>query len=85
MIVTEAGDALCLVLNETEKRTTFVFETIPRTSNLKSSKGEDMASVMNAVGFDAMTVGNHEFDFGLHQLRRLSKQTISQSSHLTYM
>ena len=39
-----------------------------------SSKGEDMASVMNAVGFDAMTVGNHEFDFGLDQLRRLSKQ-----------
>ena len=33
-----------------------------------------MASVMNAVGFDAMTVGNHEFDFGLDQLRRLSKQ-----------
>ena len=33
-----------------------------------------MAAVMNAVGFDAMTVGNHEFDFGLDQLRRLSKQ-----------
>ncbi|WP_313020465.1 5'-nucleotidase C-terminal domain-containing protein [Macrococcoides bohemicum] len=28
------------------------------------SKGADMAKVMNAVGYDAMTVGNHEFDFG---------------------
>ena len=51
-----------------------------------SSKGEDMATVMNAVGYDAMTVGNHEFDFGLDQLRRLSKQiNFSQSSHLTSM
>lgn len=28
------------------------------------SKGEDMAKAMNAVGYDAMTAGNHEFDFG---------------------
>ncbi|WP_414050473.1 5'-nucleotidase C-terminal domain-containing protein [Macrococcus animalis] len=28
------------------------------------SKGEDMAKAMNAIGYDAMTVGNHEFDFG---------------------
>lgn len=28
------------------------------------SKGADMAKAMNAVGYDAMTVGNHEFDFG---------------------
>lgn len=28
------------------------------------SKGADMAKVMNAIGYDAMAVGNHEFDFG---------------------
>ncbi|OJG72074.1 5-nucleotidase [Enterococcus quebecensis] len=28
------------------------------------SKGMDMVNVMNAVGYDAMAVGNHEFDFG---------------------
>lgn len=28
------------------------------------SKGMDMVEIMNAVGYDAMAVGNHEFDFG---------------------
>lgn len=28
------------------------------------SKGMDMAKIMNEVGYDAMAVGNHEFDFG---------------------
>lgn len=28
------------------------------------SKGMDMAEIMNEVGYDAMAVGNHEFDFG---------------------
>lgn len=36
-----------------------------------SSQGENMADVMNSIGYDAMTVGNHEFDFGLYQLKRL--------------
>ncbi|MGT2906248.1 5'-nucleotidase C-terminal domain-containing protein [Streptococcus dentiloxodontae] len=39
-----------------------------------SSKGEDMATIMNAIGYDAMTIGNHEFDFGLNQLVNLSEQ-----------
>ncbi|MGM0218907.1 5'-nucleotidase C-terminal domain-containing protein [Enterococcus sp. AZ126] len=29
------------------------------------SKGKDMVKIMNEVGYDAMAVGNHEFDFGL--------------------
>ena len=35
-----------------------------------SLKGEEMAKAMNA-GYDAMAVGNHEFDFGYDQLKKL--------------
>ncbi|PNZ30843.1 5'-nucleotidase [Staphylococcus petrasii] len=38
------------------------------------SKGEEMAKAMNGVGYAAMTIGNHEFDFGYDQLMRLQKQ-----------
>lgn len=73
------GDALLSgIVNDTRsKGTTLVFDSGDSFQGLpisNSSKGEDMAAVMNAVGFDAMTVGNHEFDFGLDQLHRLSKQ-----------
>jgi 2',3'-cyclic-nucleotide 2'-phosphodiesterase (5'-nucleotidase family) len=32
-------------------------------------KGESVIELMNAMGFDAMVVGNHEFDFGQETLR----------------
>lgn len=35
------------------------------------SKGEEMAKAMNEVGYDAMAIGNHEFDFGYDQLKKL--------------
>ena len=35
------------------------------------SKGESIIKVMNAVGYDATTVGNHEFDYGIEQQKRL--------------
>lgn len=73
------GDALLssIVNDYRSKGTTLVFDSGDSFQGLpisNSSKGEDMATIMNAVGYDAMTVGNHEFDFGLDQLRRLSKQ-----------
>lgn len=73
------GDALLsgIVNDYRSKGTILVFDSGDSFQGLpisNSSKGEDMATVMNAVGYDAMTVGNHEFDFGLDQLRRLSKQ-----------
>ncbi|WP_254256699.1 5'-nucleotidase C-terminal domain-containing protein [Macrococcus epidermidis] len=37
------------------------------------SKGADMAKAMNAVGYDAMTVGNHEFDFGFETAMNYKK------------
>lgn len=36
-----------------------------------ASRGEYMVRLMNVAGYDAACLGNHEFDFGLGQLRRL--------------
>ena len=36
-----------------------------------ASKGEFIIRLMNAVGYDAACLGNHEFDFGFDQLRHL--------------
>nr|WP_233641684.1 metallophosphoesterase [Staphylococcus haemolyticus] len=47
------------------------FQGLPVSNN---SKGEEMAKAMNSVGYNAMTVGNHEFDFGYDQLLKLQKQ-----------
>lgn len=63
------GDALLSgIVNDSHSKGTTLSLTLgthSRSSDFKHSKGEDMASVMNAVGFDAMTVGNHEFDLAL--------------------
>ncbi|MBM7641793.1 cell surface ecto-5'-nucleotidase Nt5e [Streptococcus loxodontisalivarius] len=48
-----------------------VFQGLPISN---SSEGEDMATILNTIGYDAMTLGNHEFDFGLEQLKNLSSQ-----------
>jgi 5'-nucleotidase/UDP-sugar diphosphatase len=37
-------------------------------------KGRSSIALMNAMGFDAMVVGNHEFDFGLKVLRKRISQ-----------
>ncbi len=37
-------------------------------------EGESMVEVMNALGYDAAAVGNHEFDFGLEALRRRANE-----------
>ncbi|WP_461219107.1 5'-nucleotidase C-terminal domain-containing protein [Lapidilactobacillus salsurivasis] len=38
------------------------------------SKGMDMVKAMNAVGYDGMTLGNHEFDFGLETALKYQKE-----------
>ena len=37
--------------------------------NVSLSKGADAVAMMNAVGYDIVTLGNHEFDFGYEQLK----------------
>lgn len=36
------------------------------------NKGENMAAIANEAGYDAMTPGNHEFDYGAQQLEYIS-------------
>lgn len=38
------------------------------------SKGENMVPLMNAAGFDAMTAGNHDFNYGSAHLEKLAKE-----------
>lgn len=47
------------------------FQGLPISNN---TKGADMANAMNSVGYDAMAVGNHEFDFGLDQAIKYKEQ-----------
>lgn len=37
-----------------------------------ASKGGYIVELMNAVGYDAVTLGNHEFDYGIPRLKELS-------------
>lgn len=37
-----------------------------------ASKGGYIVDIMNAVGYDAVTLGNHEFDYGIPRLKELS-------------
>ena len=39
-------------------------------ANGADSLPDPMMTLMNAIGYDAMAVGNHEFDFGVEHLRR---------------
>lgn len=38
-----------------------------------ASKGEYIVDIMNATGYDAVTLGNHEFDYGMARLADLSE------------
>ena len=47
------------------------FQGLPVSNH---SKGEEMAEAMNTVGYNAMAIGNHEFDFGYNQLLKLQSK-----------
>jgi len=38
------------------------------------SQGEYIVDIMNRVGYDVVTLGNHEFDYGMEQLFRLTER-----------
>ena len=44
------------------------------TTYVSTNKGEAAVTVMNAAGYDYVTLGNHEFDFGYAQLKANMEQ-----------
>ena len=38
------------------------------------TKGESIIKIMNAVGYDVTTIGNHEFDYGIDQMKHLMSE-----------
>ena len=44
------------------------------TTYVSSTKGADAVAMMNAAGYDVVTLGNHEFDYGYAQLAANMKQ-----------
>ena len=42
------------------------------------SEGDAIIQIMNKVGFDVATLGNHEFDYGIEQLLKLEKNITSR-------
>jgi 5'-nucleotidase / UDP-sugar diphosphatase len=49
-------------------------DAIGDTLAAASTKGKALIELMNAVGYDAMTLGNHEPDFGMEVLRERIKE-----------
>lgn len=48
-------------------------DTLHGTVFANSVKGESIVEVMNAVGYDAMAPGNHDFNYGLDRLKELEE------------
>ena len=71
------GDAKLTTVIENERakknQTTVVvdagdaFQGLPISN---STKGEARAEILNKINYDAMAVGNHEFDFGLDEAKK---------------
>ncbi|BCN32891.1 bifunctional metallophosphatase/5'-nucleotidase [Anaeromicropila herbilytica] len=49
------------------------------------SKGENIVKIMNKVGYDVVTLGNHEFDYQIKQLTALTKELKSKVVSCNFM
>ncbi len=48
-------------------------DTLHGMPNINISNGENILPLLNAAGYDAMTAGNHDFNYGSAKLERLAK------------
>ena len=66
-------DGLMLFKNELKKKYKYVL-TVDVGDHIQGgtigliSKGEDIITIMNEIGYDVAILGNHEFDYGVEQL-----------------
>ena len=66
-------DGLMLYKNELKKKYKYVL-TVDIGDHIQGgtigliSKGEDIITIMNEIGYDVAILGNHEFDYGVEQL-----------------
>lgn len=65
-----------VVKNDTADAT-FLFDagdTLHGQSIATLTKGSSIVEIMNSVGYDAMTTGNHDYNYGFERLKELSKE-----------
>jgi 2',3'-cyclic-nucleotide 2'-phosphodiesterase (5'-nucleotidase family) len=72
------ADTLAAIIesSKSENEATFLFDTgdsVQGNFFVNSDKGQNAVEIMNAVGYDAMCLGNHEFDYGLPRLNELAE------------
>ena len=71
-------DGLMLYKKELQKKYKYVL-TVDIGDHIQGdtigvlSKGLDIIDIMNKIGYDVATIGNHEFDFGLESLEKCYK------------
>jgi 2',3'-cyclic-nucleotide 2'-phosphodiesterase (5'-nucleotidase family) len=72
------ADYLAAYVNSTRKSTpsTFLFDAgdaLQGVFFVNADKGETAVNIMNAVGYAAMALGNHEFDYGFDRLLEMAE------------
>ncbi|MDD6037743.1 MAG: 5'-nucleotidase C-terminal domain-containing protein [bacterium] len=49
------------------------------------SKGENIIKIMNQIGYEVVTLGNHEFDYQIPQLKKLMKELNAQVTSTNFV
>jgi 5'-nucleotidase len=77
--VTIGADILSAIIKSRREQTpeTFLLDSgdaFQGSFFVNMDKGDNAIAVMNAVGYDAMTLGNHDFDYGIKRTAQLAGQ-----------
>jgi 5'-nucleotidase len=75
--ITIGAEVVSAIFHETREEipATFLLDTgdsLQGNFFVNTTQGENAVGIMNAAGYDAMTLGNHEFDYGFDRLLELA-------------